>query len=222
MLFRSKLCTIPTANTWTLIQLPNLPAWPNGNFSIAPGNPGYQIGIVLAAGTTFTAPSADVWNAGNFLAAPGMSNWAASPVNSTFQVAFVQHEPGAVCSTFMDKPFIQNLDECLRYFQKTNAYGVVPGTAGSTAGLRNFCALTAATSAYGPASFHKPMAKIPTVTLYRYDNGAINTVVDGAGANHSGAAAANIGDSGFSGIGYTTATSGAMNVFAQYTADTGW
>ena len=121
-----KLCTIPIANTWTLIQLPNLPAWPSGNFSSSPGAVGYQFSICLAAGSNMIAPAADTWQTGPFLGAPGMSNLAAT-LNATFDVGFVQHEPGAVCSTLIDKPFTQNLDECLRYYQKTYRYGVMPG-----------------------------------------------------------------------------------------------
>ena len=124
------LCTIPTANTWTLITLPNLPVWPaGGNFSILPGAQGYNLTVTLACGSTYMAPAAGTWQTGLFLGAPGMSSWVASPVNSTFFLAFVQHEPGALCTTLMDKPFSQNLDECLRYYQKTYAYGTKPGTA---------------------------------------------------------------------------------------------
>ena len=123
-----KLCTIPSANTWTLISLPNLPIWPAGNFTSAPGANGYVFGICLAAGSTYTASAADTWQNGNFLGAPGQSNFAASPVNSTFDIAFVQHEPGPVCTTFIDKPFSQNYDECLRYFCKSYDYATALGT----------------------------------------------------------------------------------------------
>ena len=124
-----KLCTITNAATWTLIQLPNIPVPPSGNFSLSPGVTGYTLTIVLAAGSNFVAPAADVWNAGNFLAAPGADNFASKPVNSGIYFSFVQHEPGPLCTTLIDKPFSQNLDECLRYYQKSYDYALKPGVA---------------------------------------------------------------------------------------------
>jgi len=216
-----KLCTLGAANTWTLIQLPNIPAFPAGNFSLLPGTIGYYINICLAAGSTLIAPAADTWQAGNFLGAPGMSNFAASPVNSTFYVGFIQHEPGPLCTTLIDKPFTQNLDECLRYYSKSYPSGSAPGTITST-GIRALIAPTAAALAFGPLSFAKPMAKVPTVTLYNYVTGAANSVRDGSAIDHASAAAANIGDSGFPNITFTTAVTAPMQVLLHYTADTGW
>src|SRR5215831_17791794 len=47
----TKLCTIPVANTWTLIQLPNLPIWPpTGNFQSDAGVAGYQLRFLFACG----------------------------------------------------------------------------------------------------------------------------------------------------------------------------
>ena len=75
-----KLCNIPAANTWTLIQLPNLPVFPGGFGSDAPGAVGYFMGVTLACGSTYIAPAADTWQSsgtGNFIGAPGMTNFAA-------------------------------------------------------------------------------------------------------------------------------------------------
>jgi hypothetical protein len=218
----TKLCTIPTANAWTLITLPNLPVWPAANFVNTPGVAGYVFDIVLAAGTTFMSPANDTWQTGNFLGAVGQSNFANSPVNSTFDIAYVCHEPGALCSNPpMDCPFTQSLDDCFRYFQKTYSYGTSIGTV-VNAGMRSLIAPIAEAYAFGPAPFYKPMAKIPTVTLYNNATGAANSVQDFGGINHSGAASQGIGDSGFAYITFTTATTQAGQVYAHYTADTGW
>ena len=74
------------------------------------------------------------------------------PVNSAFDIAFVQHEPGSVCSTFMDKPFTQNQDECLRYYHKTYDYRAAMGLA-TRMDMRTFIAHSASASAYGPFRF---------------------------------------------------------------------
>src|SRR4029077_6572320 len=86
------------ANTWTLIPLPNLPTWPSGgSFSSAPGANSYLLGFSLAAGSSVTAAANDVWQNASVFGAIGQSNFAAQAINSTFDIAFVQHEPGALC-----------------------------------------------------------------------------------------------------------------------------
>ena len=192
-----KLCTIPTASTWTLIQLPNLPVFPSGNFSLNPGAVGYVINICLAAGSTWMAPAADTWQNGSFTGAPGMSNFANSPVNSVFQVAFLQHEPGAVCSTFIDKPFGQNYDECLRYYQKSYDYDVAVGTANAVGEI--VLTQTATTSISGPVRFHKPMAKVPVGVAYNSATGAVNSVRL-TGIDYAVTSFNFLGKAGFSGL----------------------
>jgi Collagen triple helix repeat (20 copies) len=215
------LATIPSANTWTIVQLPNLPKMAGGNFSITPGVAGYLFQITLAAGTTFIAPAANTWQAGNFMAAPGQSNFAASPVNSTFDIAFVQHEPGSVCSTLMDKPFTQNLDECLRYFQKSYAYPVAPGAVAGGGSAQFFC--TGSWSPYFYIPFKKTLAKSPTLSGWSPVTGGGNLVRDiTAGADKSVTSANYAQDSGFSG--FTVTSPNAANWICQlhYCADTGW
>jgi hypothetical protein len=219
-----KLCTIPSSNTWTLIQLPSLPLWDAGaTWNVQPGNVGYQLSITLSAGTTFTAPAADTWQAGNFTAPPGQSNFAAS-TGSTFDIAFVQDEPGSQCTTLIDKPFSGangNYEECLRYYQKTWDYGTAVGTVTNN-GMLAFIAPQAQAAATGPHRFLKPMAKIPTVTLYNHTNGTANSVGDNLGANHASASAGFTGVNGFPQINFTTATTAATTVWCHYSADTGW
>jgi hypothetical protein len=218
----TKLCTLGTANAWILIPLPNLPVWPSaGNFSSAVGIAGYLIQIVLAAGSTATAPANDAWQNGNFYGAIGQSNFAASPVNSTFDIACVQHEPGNQCSTPIDCPFSQNLDEALRYYQKSYPYATAIGTVGNP-GQKTLIATGAMTSAFGPVIFPKIMAKTPTVVLYNGNTGAASSVRDNNGTDHVNASASNPSDSGFTNISFSTATAGALPVYLQYTADSGW
>jgi hypothetical protein len=219
----TKLCALGTANTWTLITLPNLPLWPAaGTFTTAPGSFAYYLHITLAAGATWTAAANDTWQSTGVLAALGQDNFFSNAVNSQFDIAYISHEPGSQCSNPpLDLPYQQAYDNALRYFQKTYDLGTVAGTA-TVVGVTTFVAPSAVANAYGPLRFHKPLAKIPTVTLYNYSTGAANSVVDQAAVNHAGAAAGGIGISGFYGISFTTAVTSAMPVYAHYTADTGW
>jgi hypothetical protein len=218
-----KLCTITTANTWQLIQLPNLPIWDSGGgWSLAPGSAGYQLAITLACGSTYTAPTADVWNTGNFMAAPGTDNFVSKPTSSLFYVAFIQHEPGAICTTPIDCPFMQNYDDCLRYFQKSYAYSNAPGTA-TSAGIAGPWIPAGVLNAITPIRFIKPMAKTPTITGYSYSTGAANNVRDiTAGVDRAIAAANTPADSGFNGFNITAGANVLTNYGFHWIADTGW
>jgi hypothetical protein len=218
-----KLCTIPTANVLTLIPLPNLPVFPPaGNFSTSPGSAGVSLNICLAAGPNLIAPAADTWQTGNFIGAPGMSNFMASPVNSTFDIAFIQHEPGSVCSTLIDKPFTQNYDECLRYYAKSYNYAERPGTASasSSPAIFNQYAPSSATTFRGYIPFPKGMAKSPTVVAYNPTTGAANSVSD-SGAANLGVSTSFSNEKSIAAV-VLTAGSSNSNIYLHYTADTGW
>jgi hypothetical protein len=215
-----KLCTIPSSATWTLITLPNLPVWPSaGAFSSAPGVNGYQLIITLAAGTTVTSPANDTWQNGNYWGAVGQSNFASNAVNSTFDIAFIQHEPGSQCSTLIDCPFTQNYDACLRYLQKSFTYTDKPGVVNAPSSIMTVTPANGTTLALG-AQFKKPMAKIPTVTIYNASTGAANSVWTGASIAVS--SVSNIGDSGFGWITLASASTAGNYCNYHYVADSGW
>jgi len=217
----SYLCTIPTANTWTLITLPAIPIWPvGGTFSLAPGSYAYQFWITLACGATLTAPSAGSWLSGNFIAAPAASNFLAT-VGNQFFCAFVQHEPGPICTTLIDKPFDQNYHECLRYFTKSQNYNVVAGTIG---GARCSFVSTATylTIPVGTALFPRPMAKTPTITTWSDVTGVINACRDQQGNLDRGVSSIPAGDKGFSQFTMASAMAAPGLVSFNYMADTVW
>jgi hypothetical protein len=220
----TKLCTIPSANTWTLIQLPNLPVWASGGtYGTTPGTVGYQLHICLAAGTTFTAPANDTWQNGNFFGALGQDNFASKPVNSEVDIAFIQHEPGAQCSTLIDCPFTKNYDDCLRYYCKSYDYGDKAGTVTSLTGASAFTGADGWGSVAGGLRFPKPMAKLPVATIYNPVNGAVNSASDG-GTNYSttGGACKQTGIASFTITPSLGAASGGVPLYFHYTADTGW
>lgn len=156
-----KLCTVPSASTWTLIKQPNIPIIPSGtgNFSILPGANGYSFGITLAAGASYMAPANDTWQNGNFVGAVGQSNFMNQLVGSTFEIAFVQHEPGKVCSNFIDIPFNDNLLACSRYYAKSLQYSIKYGPYAAVNQLGQF---VSGTTVRCSQRFPVEMAKIPT------------------------------------------------------------
>jgi hypothetical protein len=215
-----KLCTIPTANVWTLITLPNLPVFPAGNFSTGPGLCNQFARIVLAAGSNNTTAANDVWG-GPQPGAVGQSNFAASPVNSTFDVAFIQWEPGSLCTTFIDKPLSQNLDECFRYYQKTYLYGAAAGAV-SSGGMNNMYVLPSA-HAYTPIPFIKPMAKAPSISIWNPSDGSNSLRNYSSNQNQVSGGPVYAGDRGYGGVlvGGTAPTSNWVCGW-HHTADTGW
>jgi hypothetical protein len=221
----TKLATIPSANTWVLLKFENLPIWsPSGVFSLLPGNFGYELDVTLAAGTTYTNAANNTWQGPTVTAfgASGQSNFAASPVNSTFDIAFIQHEPGPVCSTLQDMDFVTNLDRCQRFFSKTYDYGAAIGST-TQAGTNGSFLCNGTTGAEGTGWFPRRMAKAPAVNIYHPSSGAINSVLDAwSGGTIAITGASLVGESGFGRIAAASGFTAGHNLRIQYTADTGW
>jgi hypothetical protein len=223
----TKLCTLGAANTITLIQLPNLPIWPSaGTFTAAVGSAGYTWGIGLAGGSSIISPANDTWQNGNFGAALGQDNFMANAAGSTFEVFFIQHEPGALCTTPIDCPFTQNYDDCLRYFAKSANYGTKPGTIGNSLPAVFSYGLSQASNPvfYGNAFFTKRMAKVPTVTTFDNVGGSGNACYMTSGS-FAGAIAVSLVQRTDGGI-YQIQSPGSSTGWAMATfdwvADTGW
>jgi hypothetical protein len=219
-----KLCTIPNAATWTMIPLANLPVFPAGNFTAAQGVIGYFLAVCLACGTTETAPAADVWQSGGFQGAPGMSNFAASPVNSTFDIGFIQHEPGNQVTTPIDLPFVDNLNQgCLRYYTKSYAHSVKAGTASALGWSIGSC-VGAVAYFRSEIDFPVPMAQNPpgTIRVWAYD-GTLNACFDEVSSGNRGVnGITHANDKGFAGVNLTAATAGSSLCRFHWEADTGW
>jgi hypothetical protein len=214
----TKLCTMGAANTWTLITLPNLPVWTGSvTWPVTAGAPAYLLYITLAAGTTVTAAPGS-WVAGAKVGATGMDNFANSALSSTFDVAFVQHEPGDTCTTLIDKPFTVNYDECLRYYCKSYNYATAVGTVTGIGAKTLIAPVTSATQGFGPVSWPKSLVRAPTVTFYNTSTGAANSVFDGS-ASHASPVAQVVGETGFDYITFTTGVSAPRQIYIQYKAD---
>jgi hypothetical protein len=216
------LCTLQSG--FNLIKIPNIPAFPTGNFSAAPGALGYSLGICFGAGSTFTAPAADSWVSGNYLAAPGQTNWFAGNTSTNISLFFVQHEPGPDCGYLIEKSFTQNLDECQRYYSKSVDYGAQP-TNGAWRAIGFY--VSGGICRLNNVIFPVGMAKTPTVTFYD-NSGTINQAFqDGVG----GVLAINTGANAVQPnrcyqLTYSnTAPAGAVTGYptlAAWKADTGW
>lgn len=215
----TKLCTLTNANAWTLISLANVATWsPSGNFPITPGVLGYTLGICLAAGTTFTSPANDVWSAGNFVGAKTQGNFAANPVNSTFDLAYIGHEPGATPNGVIDLDFQTNLLACARYYQKGVAYNIAPcqGNWKQIGQLVN-----ASTTVRAGVVFRPRMAKTPTIRMVGTTTTLNQVYVDAVG--NVAFSSVSTDSAGIQGVTLSASQSpGFVPVLADWDADTGW
>jgi hypothetical protein len=218
------LGTIASSYTWTLIPLPNLPAWPNviRALRFGPGTIGYQLLITLAMGSSSITPANGTWQTGNFIGAIGQDNFGALPLNSTFQIGFIQHEPGPYCSNFLECAFQKNLLTCQRYFAKSQGYAIAVPTASQYRGLGSF--LTGSTACRLNIVFPVEMAKAPTMTFWNHVP-TINTLyVSWVNASAPIASYAYVSTRGV-GQANMSASGGAAQygpVMGQWKADTGW
>jgi len=212
------LCTISSANTWTLIQIPNILAF-SGTFPTTPGGLCYTLGVCLAAGTNFTASGNNVWLGSNLIGAQGQGNFASSAINSTFDLGLVQHYAGAAFNGLLETDFNANLRECARYYQKNCAYNTAPC-------LGNWLEIgqwVGSTTVRLGVRFGTEMAKTPTIRMAATTATLNQVYVDGMGVvGISGAVVAR--SSGMSGLTLASTPTGGANspVLGDWDADTGW
>lgn len=186
---------------------------------MSPGVIGYTFAVCLGTGTTYQTSTTGSWVSGNYLGYSGMANFLANN-GAQFQLRFIQHEPGP-CSTLMDKPFTQNLDECLRYYQKSYNYGSAAGTViGSV--FNGLIPTGQPSYVIGFQGFLKPMAKVPAVVIYDNNNGAANSMYNNSISAHPAVTTVSVGDKGISFVQLGTAQTAGHWMTGHYTADTGW
>jgi len=175
--FRSYAFTYTQAvSTTPQFNIITIPADTTGTWA-ANNTAGMVITFALAAeASTLTAPSANTWVAGNYIAAPGQVNGVSSAGNA-LRITGVCILPGtqaptAAQSPLIMRPYDQELVTCQRYYQKTYASDVVPGTASSGGWLSG----TANGNINRPYVNHRfmPVMRIsPTITFYSFTTGTI-------------------------------------------------
>ena len=140
---------------------------------------------------------------------------------NSFYLSFVQHEPGPLCTTLQDKPFTANLEEVLKYYQKTYDYGTAVAAV-TTSGIVSAYASAATNLMNMGSRLKKSMAKAPTVAIYDHNSGAVNSVLDWSTAHRTiSAVLAPSTESPFYGLTTSGLTVGG-GAWLHYTADTGW
>jgi hypothetical protein len=212
-----QLCTIPTANVWTLVTLPNLAIWSGAaTFSAAPGQIAYYLQISLACGVTYSGSPGNNWQNGTLLGATGMSNFLATS-GATFDLAFAQHEPGRFCTTPIDCPFEENYRACLRHYCKSSGYATL-----ACQGNYLYCGMTLATVSVGRSFIRFPveMAKAPTMRFTGTNASVGWVLIDNVG--NQPVTPVGISSTGLQTWNFGSAPSATVPIGSDWDAASGW
>jgi hypothetical protein len=167
--------TINSSNTWEYKTITIAASPSAGTWNYTDSN-GLSLTFVLAAGSTFQT-TANAWQTGNFFATANQVNATDSDSND-FRIAGVQLEKGSFATPFEQRTTQEELDLCLRYFER------IGGDVGNAALSIGFAATT--TVGYGIIPFKKQKRTTPTVTVSGQTHFRFNT----ASANNNSTAVA--------------------------------
>ncbi len=123
--------TIASANTWTLVTIQNIPGDQSGTW-LTGSNVGLILFITVAMGTTWQTSTLNAWQGGPEWASTAQTNSVLSTNGATFQVAGVQLNSGPFNQAFEKRPYANELDLCLRYYEKTFLQGTAVAQAAGT------------------------------------------------------------------------------------------
>jgi hypothetical protein len=153
--------TITTANAWTRIKVPGIPALPTGigTWNFGEGQTGLYIGFPICIGSQWRTTNLKSWLSGFFAASSGTGNLC-TVANNQLVISGVKLEASPQVSYLSVPSFEQDYWECIRYYftnfnyQLTNAGCWGLNLIGHIAGF-----------ASGSFTFPRRMAKVPTITV---------------------------------------------------------
>jgi hypothetical protein len=138
-------------------------------------------------------------------------------------IAYIGHEPGALCTTPIDCPFTQNYDDCLRYFAKSYDYSVIPGTASVTSGRVSYIVPNGLLgNPMANECFSKTLAKGPTMLIYNDVSGASNSCRDQTNSVDKTITGTIASTKRLHQLALSTVSTAGAALTFHYTADTGW
>jgi hypothetical protein len=107
--------SVPTANTWTLITIPNIPGDTAGTWDVDT-TVGIYVNFCLGAGTNSRGP-AGAWAANYYWGVTGAAD-VVGTAGATFYVTGVQLELGPVVTPFERRLYGTEMNLCQRYYQR--------------------------------------------------------------------------------------------------------
>jgi len=170
--FISKSYTISSSNTWEKKTLTFAGDTGSGDGFDNDNAASLYLHFYFGSGTDYTSGTLNtswVEASGNQTGrAVGQVNHADSTSNN-FWITGIQLEAGSVATDFEVETFGQNLQRCLRYFQKTYDYATAPGTSTDQGKLEMSSTSEGGNNAIFSLSLKVPLRTTPTVTFYKSD-----------------------------------------------------
>lgn len=166
--------TINSSNTWEKKTI-NIDASPAAGTWDYTNGTGLAVIFTLAAGSNFQA-AAGSWQTGNYFATSNQIN-AVGTVGATFKITGLQLENGTAATPFLPRNIQQEMQDCMRYYQKSYPMATLPATI-TALGLR--VEFTGGTSVLNGAAMASAelvqMRAAPTVTIYSPVSGVSGVV----------------------------------------------
>jgi hypothetical protein len=208
-----------SADTWTKITKT---ISGNSNLQFDNNNEvGLKIYISQFLGTDYTdsGVTLNAWGAygsGDARTLDFTSTWYTTN-DATFEITGVQLEVSDHATSFKLEPFQTTHRKCLRYYQKSYSYGVVPGATGVNSGMITGSVSDARTNRLDLGTrFETEFRSNPTMTIYRPLDGAADRLETYGSGNGTSATAGRtftmrgLGRKGFAGFTLSTSTGGSI------------
>ena len=165
--------TISSANTWEKkVITTTADSTANTN---SDNGAGLGLRFALSAGSSYEASNATTgWQTADYFGFNG-ATYPAGTTNATWQITGVQLEVGDTSTDFEHRPYSEELRLCMRYYEKSYNYGVVPGSAGTSAAVNYQGAIfftTAHNNHHEQVRYKERKRAAPTLTLYNTHTGA--------------------------------------------------
>lgn len=154
--------TQAVADTWEKTTLifeasPSAGTWDQTN------GVGFRIAFALACGSTYQT-TADAWNTGNYFGTSNQVN-ACDATSNYFILTDVALYPGSRDLGFFAPLYVDQLNRCQRYYEKTYDIGTNPGSVTGGGSIQELSRDTSLLYS-GSQQFKERKRTAPTVTLY--------------------------------------------------------
>lgn len=165
--------TLATANTWTRVKIPGIPAFPTGTgtWAFTEGQTGLYFGVPMGMGSQWRTTNTASWQPA-FLAGTSGNINLLTVVNNQLKITGVKLEANPSVSYLPVNSFSADYEEVIRYYWTNFNYQSVTG------GVPMTFVASGTNIAYGTLIFPRRMCKVPAVVPYGTTSHAAGNVTN--------------------------------------------